>query len=265
MTTATKTVSQRVDEQTSHLLYKGKVHLDFDPVKHVYKINGEYVNGVTTALSIKAKPQLIYWSAKMASEYVKEHLRPGEALDEIQIQELIAGAKTAHLKKRDGAADMGTYIHNWIEDFVTGKDPEMPVSPKLKKTIEDFKKWWASEDIEVLHAERMLCSPTLMLAGTPDLICRVNGKLTIMDWKTGSGIYPDMFMQMAAYAIMLEEEYPEHKVESLHVVNASIKNMFQEEARSEVDQFKDAYLAALNLYKVDKSIQELFRKGDKKW
>ena len=72
----TATVSQRVDEQQSHVLYNGKVNLDFDPVKHRYKINGEFANGVTTALSILAKPQLIYWSANMAADFVKEKLVP---------------------------------------------------------------------------------------------------------------------------------------------------------------------------------------------
>lgn len=253
------TVSQRVDEQTSHVLYDGQVHLDFDPIKHRYKINGKYANGVTTALGIKAKPQLVYWAARMASEYVKQHIQPGKALDEIEIQELVEGAKNAHLRRRDGAADMGTYVHNWIEDYVNGEEPEMPVSPKLAKTINSFKEWYDTANIEVVEAERMLCSPTLMLAGTPDLICRVDGKLTIMDWKTGSGIYPEMFMQMAAYAIMWEEEFPDQPIERLHVVNASISNMFQEEARSEVQKFKDAYLAALNLYKQDQAINELFK------
>ena len=113
-----KTVSQRVDTLKSHVLYNGKVRLDFDPVKHRYKINGEYAYGVTTALSEIAKPQLIWWAATMASDHFKENIVPGVPLDELQIQELCDGARKAHNQKKDKAADQGSYIHNFIEEWV---------------------------------------------------------------------------------------------------------------------------------------------------
>lgn len=254
-----KSVSQRVDEQFSSLRFNGTVRLDFDPVKHRYKINGKYAHGVTTALGIIDKPQLIYWAAGEAAKYVKEHIRPGLALDEIQIQQLVDGARKAHTKRRDDAADMGTYIHNWIEAFVKGEKPEMPVNPRLRKVIEDFVRFWEEVKPEVLSAERMLCSPTHMLAGTPDLVCRVDGKLTIMDWKTGSGIYPNYFLQLAAYAMMLEEEYPDQQVEQLYIVNPSVKNVFQTECRNEVEIFKQTYLKAYELYKAHKEVEGLFK------
>lgn len=256
-----QTVSQRVDEQTSHVLYNGKVHLDFDPVKHSYKINGQYASGVTTALNIIDKSFLKFWAVNKTIEYVKSTIVPGVAMDEIEIQSMLAGAKKAHSDFAGSAADMGTYIHNWIEQFVNGEDPARPTNDRLNKVLDDFMEWWNKTDVEVLHAERMVCSPKLMLAGTPDLICKVDGKLTIMDWKTGSGIYPDMFLQMAAYAMMWEEEFPDQKVEQLYVVNASIRNMFQTECRTEVDFYKSMYLEALALYKSNKKLEEMFKKG----
>jgi len=252
-------VNQRVDTQKSHILYNGTVRLDFDPVKHRYKINGEYANGVTTALGVIAKPQLIWWAAKMASEHFKERLVPGKALDELEIQDLCEGARTAHNRKKDKAADAGTYIHNYIEAFVNGENPEMPVNTDLQGVINDFMEWWNKTDIEVISPEQVFCSPTLMLAGTADLVCKVDGKLTIMDWKTGSGIYPEMFMQMAAYALMWEEEHPDQPIERLHVVNCSVKNMFQDQYREDVALFKEAYLEALALYKTVKNIESTFK------
>ena len=257
------TVSQRVDEQESTLHYDGTVHLDFDPVAHKYFINGEIANGVTTALGIISKPYLIPWAARMAGDYIKSEVVPGESLDELQIQELVDGAKNAHRKNRDGAADAGTYIHNWIEEFVaTGKKPEMPIAPKLASVINSFLRWWESTNIEVIKPEIKLCSPTLMLAGTADLLCRVDGKLTVMDWKTGSGIYADMFLQLAAYALMYEEEFDE-KVEQVYIVNASIKNMFQTDVRDNMDFFKKTYLQALDLYKSNKELEKLIKGGKK--
>lgn len=256
---STQTISQRVDEQTSHMLYNGTVHYDFDPVKHIHYINGSRAYGVTTALGIISKPFLIPWAANCAADEVKRQLVPGQALDEIAIQKLVADAKTAYKDKRDGAADMGTYIHNWIEAYSQGESPELPVNKKLLKTIEDFKAFWDSKDIEVIHAERPVCSLKHYLAGIPDLICKVDGKLTIMDWKTGSGIYPEMFLQLAAYALMYEEEHPDQKVEQLYIVNASVKNMFKTECRDEIPQFKQTYLDALTLYKSNLKVNNLFK------
>ena len=253
-------VNQRVDTLQSHILYNGTVRLDFDPVRHHYKINGERAYGVTTALSIIAKPQLIWWAASQASEHVKANLVPGVALDELEIQDLCDGARKAHNRKKDKAADAGTYIHNYIEAFVRGENPEMPINSDLQRVIHDFMEWWNKTDIEVISPEQMFCSPTLKLAGTADLVCKVDGKLTIMDWKTGSGIYPDMFMQMAAYAIMWEEEHPDQPIERLHVVNCSVKNMFQDQAREDVALFKEAYLEALALYKTVKTVEKTFER-----
>lgn len=252
-------VSQRVDSQESHLLYNGTVHLDFDPVKHVYKINGTYANGVTTALGIINKPFLIQWAAKMAADHVKATIVPGQALDEVQIQQLVDGAKNAHRKTRDGAADMGTYIHNYIEAFVRGEEPGKPINPKLLRVVDKFHDWWDENDIEIITPEQVLCSPTHMLAGTADLTCKLNGKLTILDWKTGSGIYPEMFLQLAAYAMMYEEEHGVH-IEQIGVVNASIKNMFQVDIRPNDSFYKQMYLEALQLYKSSKQLEEMFKK-----
>lgn len=256
---AMTSVNQRIDTLESHILYNGTVRLDFDPVKHRYKINGEYANGVTTALSVIAKPQLIWWAAGEAANHFKANLVPGQALDELQIQSLCEEARKAHNKKRDKAADAGTYVHNWIEDFVNGENPAMPINADLKRVINDFLEWWEKLDIEVISSEQVFCSPTRMLAGTADLVCKVDGKLTIMDWKTGSGIYPEMFMQMAAYALMWEEEHPDQPIERLHVVNASLKNMFQDQYREDIQLFKDAYLEALALYKSVKHIESTFK------
>lgn len=256
---AMTSVNQRIDTLESHILYNGTVRLDFDPVKHRYKINGEYANGVTTVLSVIAKPQLIWWAAGEAANHFKANLVPGQALDELQIQSLCEEARKAHNKKRDKAADAGTYVHNWIEDFVNGENPAMPINADLKRVINDFLEWWEKSDIEVISSEQVFCSPTRMLAGTADLVCKVDGKLTIMDWKTGSGIYPEMFMQMAAYALMWEEEHPDQPIERLHVVNASLKNMFQDQYREDIQLFKDAYLEALALYKSVKHIESTFK------
>lgn len=103
-------------ETTTH--YNGDVTLEFDPQKHTYLLNGKKVNGVTTVLQRLSKPALIYWSAKMASQHMESILKPGIPLDEMEIKQLAKDAILAHRNVKDGAADMGTWIHSYLEQFI---------------------------------------------------------------------------------------------------------------------------------------------------
>lgn len=231
-------------ETTKH--YGGLVTLGFDPVKHAYTLNGEKVQGVTTVLSLLAKPALIVWAAKMAAEYIETTLEAGVAYDEVQIKEFAKNAQWAHRSKKDSAADAGTMVHEWIQAYVEGKNPKMPVHEGMQKAIKAFLDWWIKQDVKVIQAEAKLCSPTLKLAGTADLVCMLNGKLTIIDWKTGSGIYPEYLLQMGAYAEMYEEEF-DKRVEQVVVINCSVKTTFGKVMTTKVPQLKRTYKTLLKL------------------
>lgn len=235
--------------------YNGTVTLQFDPQKHYYLLNGELAYGVTNVLQILAKPALVPWAARCAAEYFEKNLKAGVPLDEVEIQHLVKEAKWAHRNRKDGAADMGTFVHDWVEKYVTGDPQSEPVNPQLRKATKAFVKWYEATNIEPLSSEQKLCSPTLMLAGTVDFIGKVDGKLTIIDWKTGSGIYPEMFLQMGAYVLMYEEEFGE-KVEQVGIVNCSVKAPFKTQFTTDVQKLKDTYLHVLKLAKQLKQLEE---------
>lgn len=231
-------------EITKH--YNETVTLEFDPQAHVYLIDGKKANGVTTVLNRLAKPGLLYWAAKMASEHVESILKPGVGLDEVQIKQLAKDAIWAHRNVKDKAADMGTWVHQWIQDFIKGDNPEKPHNPELYKSTAEFIDWYKTLHHTNPKTEVKLCSPTLMLAGTADLITEVEGELTIIDWKTGKGIYPEAVLQMGAYSLMYEEEFGK-EVKRVGVVNCSIKAPFKTYFTDEVKRAKDIYLLLLNL------------------
>lgn len=242
-------------ELTTH--YNDTVTLEFDPVKHYYTINGEKAWGVTTALQVLAKPALIPWATGCASKYFEENVKPGQCLDEVQIANLAKEMRWAYKNRSGEAADMGTWVHKFAEDYVLGKNPTEPVNPKLQKAVRSFKKWFDESDIEVISSEQKLCSRKHRLAGTVDLICKLDGKLTIVDWKTGSGIYPEMMLQMGAYSEMYEEEFGK-KVEQVGVVNCSVKRSFQTKFDSNVEQHRKTYLDVLNIKKRLDALEESF-------
>lgn len=245
-------------ETTTH--YEGTVTLQFDPQRHTYLLNGEKVNGVTTVLQRLSKPALVYWAAKKASEHMESILKPGIGLDEMQIKQLAKDSIWAHKNARDGAADLGTWTHSWIQEYVEGGNPSRPFNQQLEKATSEFVEWYRTLDIKNMECEKKLCSPTLKLAGTVDLICELDGKLTIIDWKTGSGIYPEAVLQMGAYVMMYEEEFGK-TVEQVGVVNCSIKAPFKIYFTDEIQRAKDIYKLLLNLdreyYQLEQDMKNL--------
>lgn len=192
-------------------LYNGEVELIFDPAKHHYTVNGQTVYGITTILSVINKPALIYWATGKASEKFKELIKPGVSYDEVQIMQIAEKIKNAHREHSDQAKLIGTMVHEHIEKIVMAiiageKIPERPQSEVMNKCIDAFAKWTKENKVEFLEHERKVYSKKYNYAGTLDLLAKVDGKLSLIDIKTSTGIYDEYFFQTAAYSQALLEE-----------------------------------------------------------
>ena len=60
-------------------------------------------------------------------------------------------------------------------------------------------------DLQPIKIEQTVWSDVYGYAGTMDLLAVVNGKLTILDWKTSKALHPEYKLQVAAYAKALLE------------------------------------------------------------
>src|SRR4029450_4435399 len=65
--------------------------------------------------------------------------------------------------------------------------------------VESWKDWAKSIALEPLAIERTVYCQACGYAGTLDLYARVEGVLTILDWKSGRAIYPEALLQNVAY------------------------------------------------------------------
>jgi len=65
--------------------------------------------------------------------------------------------------------------------------------------VESWKDWAQQIALEPLGIERVVACPSCGYAGTLDLYARVQGILTVLDWKSGKAIYPEAFLQNVAY------------------------------------------------------------------
>jgi len=156
-------------------------------VHTVYKTeDGTRVPGVTTVIGVLNKPALVDWAWR-------------EGL-----------AQRDYKATRDTAASIGTLLHYLIMCDLTGQTPETDEYSKadIDKAETCLIKWWDWKDVHTLEAklvETPLVSDVLGFGGTPDWFGLLDAVPTLLDFKTGKGIYPEYFIQLAAYQALLRE------------------------------------------------------------
>lgn len=139
--------------------------LEFDEVTHTYRFNGMIVPSVTQIL---------------------------EPLNRVKYE----GINESTL---DRAADRGTEVHDAIEFWL--KFGMVDISQERRPYFDAFIKWWDGHSVKVIGSENRLYHKILLYGGTADLIAYVDGKLTLVDYKTTS-VISDMTCgpQLEAYS-----------------------------------------------------------------
>lgn len=176
--------------------------LAFDEKKHIYTYDGVKVPSVTTILNNVAKPVLVPWAVKMTSLYWLDAVQSGRSDYEVIDKE----GRGAHRRKADHAASIGTNVHSYAEAFFKRLPPPELKTDEAKRGVEAFHKWVDATKLKVLAVERRVYSEEFGYAGTVDLVAEFNGVIGVGDYKTSSGIYPEMRMQTAAYQHAIQEE-----------------------------------------------------------
>jgi hypothetical protein len=222
---------------TETKLYDGSVTLEFDEEKHRYFIVADdgtrapipSVTGMTKMIDHGKSDMLMGWAVKMCVEHLRAHLQAGVVLDEIQIVKLLTAAKKAHREFKEEAGAIGTLVHGFVEAHIKKilgerkKDPKKPVHPGALNGVNAFLHWEANNKVEYVFSERKLVSIQHWFAGTLDILAVVNGKLTIVDLKTSSGVRDEYFIQTAGYNLALGEEFKE-PAESRVIVHVNKTN-----------------------------------------
>jgi len=194
-------------------LYNGEVVLKFNPDTHTYTVDEQIVYGVTSVCGVLNKPALMYWAVNMALEYIDQNLKPGMVVDEVNKPLILREAKSAHKKVSSDAASIGTVAHDWLESYIKAvlskgiiPLPSSPINPEVRRGVNEVMEWIKNNDVKFISSERKVYSKKHQFAGTLDAEAEVNGERSIIDFKTSSGVYPEYFLQTAAYAKALEEE-----------------------------------------------------------
>lgn len=111
------------------------------------------------------------------------------------------------------ASRRGTKLHTMMEDYVANvEDFALDKMPTTTSLFLDIQPYVDLNVEEVYGIEYPLYSDRLRAAGTSDLICKYNGKYTILDYKTSGKRKKEQwienyFIQSTAYALMCKERY----------------------------------------------------------
>jgi len=77
---------------------------------------------------------------------------------------------------------------------------------QAENAFSKFREWKSHHTIEPILLEEPLVSEKYQFGGTMDIYGKVDRRyLELIDAKSGSGIWPDMWLQMAGYHLLLEE------------------------------------------------------------
>jgi hypothetical protein len=100
--------------------------------------------------------------------------------------------------QRDSAADVGTRVHKLVEQLALGVEPV--VTAEEAPFVDGYRRFLADYRPHFLAVEEMVCSLRHGYAGTLDAVAVIGGETWVLDVKTGSGVYAETGLQLAAYA-----------------------------------------------------------------
>lgn len=164
---------------------------------HAYFLDDEQVPGVTTILGDGVpKPALVNWAATTTAGYAVDNwadlaeLTPSKRLRELE---------RARYAERDAAANRGTKIHALAHELAAGVEVDVP--EEIVGHVDAYLEFAEAYGVVELVTEATVVNRTWRYMGTLDALVEVDGEVWLVDWKSGGkGIYPEVALQLAAYA-----------------------------------------------------------------
>lgn len=158
-----------------------------------YIKDGLYYVSNTSIGKFLHKDSIVDWQIRKALQYI---------LDKgVVTPEIVSEAKEYPKLHLNELADLGTKKHAMMEKYLlTGK------RPKKSKWMDLFQTWERDYNFKTkpCFVERPIFNAELGVAGTADIIGKVNGQTTLVDLKTSGGIYLSHLVQVCGYKLMLD-------------------------------------------------------------
>ncbi len=200
---------------------------------HRYTIKGRKILSVTSATGLLDKSGPLMWWAT------------GEMLKAIQSGQSPEDARKSYMAVKKEAADLGTKAHQFAQDYIEGKNPDIPEGDdKLQNAILAFLRLWNDLKIKPIAIEKHLYSRGWDYAGRCDLVAKLKGENSLIDFKTSKEIYTEFRYQTAAYAAAYSEMNPKKPIKNRYVFRfdketgePEVVNFLPEDFNSDMEAF----------------------------
>lgn len=198
--------------------------------------NNKVIPGTTTITGQLDKPHLVKWANDLG----------------------LLGIDSS--KFRDDKAEIGTLAHAMIMHYLLGttcdtSDYSANQINQAENSCLSFYEWLKYHKIEPVAIETQFISEKYQYGGTVDLLCYCDGVLTLIDFKTGSGIYEEHWYQVAGYLILVKEHrYDPLKVMILNIPRNEDESFdCQTRSASDISNSTSVFLTLRTLYTLRKN------------
>ena len=186
----------------------------------------EEVPSVTTILKVMNKPGIANWANSLGWK------------------------RQSYNKVLEEKADHGTFVHELFHEYMFKEGKKFDISQPgiielMKKYIEGFKYFEEQVNLKPIWGEKSFSCD--LYGGTIDLLCEIDGKLTILDFKTSKKFYSSHFIQLGAYIQLLE--YNNIKVEQVGIAKVNENGIdLKVKSIDEMDDYVDLFNSLMNTF-----------------
>lgn len=207
---------------------------------------GDQHPSITTILDVIGSRPLMSWMAKngtaklnVLAQAVKEVV-PDDWNSDIRriaeerwkLQEKTAFWKSGK-EQGEEAADYGTLAHAWIEAYLNRRLVSLDTLPEpSRNAVNEMLKWEKEHHLETIKTEETFYNCRLNYAGTADWVGKLDGELSLGDWKTSTGIYFNYLVQGWGYCLADETQNADRLYRQIFI------GRFGKDGSSEVKIFK---------------------------
>lgn len=263
--------------------YAGRATIHFNEAKHYYTVSVPsikrekvYQPGVTSIIKMKDKSgPLCWWTAEQCEAYAR--LKIAELQENVAINggapltnvsldfvyETLAQMRYHYRDVAKRAANVGSIVHDYLYRHLTcvafgGEEPQRPqitddfteeMCVQADNAIDAGLQFFEEHEMKPITMEQPVWSATHGYVGTDDFIGLVDGELCTCDYKTSKSLYPEVWLQTAAYQHAYQEEHPRAAILARWGINVGKDGTLYAERRGQ-ELFETDFKAFLGLLEI---------------
>lgn len=139
---------------------------------------------------------------ELVSSQDEGYYSPTTILDVVKSKKLYQWRERVGVEEADRVSAestaLGTSVHRSLEVLIAGGSPV--ITATAKPYVDGFTKWREKVEPKIIASEVFVISAKHKYAGTADLVCEIDGKTWIVDFKTSKSFHRTMGLQLVAYA-----------------------------------------------------------------